>query len=86
MPYPSHHCYRGLLQNCAIASAILNCFSDHNCTKVKLVFDPINDLTDVLVLDMIFPKAAGVGGEPPSHSVMVYFNLFLDIEREISVA
>lgn len=70
-----------------MASAILKRFPDHKCTKVKLVFDPINDLTDVLILDMIFPKAVGLaGGKPASHSVMVYLNLFLYIEREISVA
>lgn len=63
-----------LLQNHAIVSVILNCFSDHNYIKVKLLFDFMNNLTDVLILDVIFPKAVGVGlrgVEPPSHSPMV---------------
>lgn len=50
-----------LLQNHAIVSVILSCFSDQNCIKVKLLFDFMNDLTDVLTLDVIFPKAVDVG-------------------------
>jgi len=87
MPYPTHHHYRRLLQNCATASALLNCFSDQEYTKLKSAFDPVNDLTDVLILNMVFPKAVGVRGrKPPSPSVMVYFNLLLYLEREMSVA